>query len=95
MGTNGSGGEREGRRRWIQAGYRDKSHTRPDPGEKNCCRRRRPGKKTAKGKRNLVGARSLGKSLVPKDGETAGKGGRGKRGKRKGGALGLGHQVNN
>ena len=49
----------------------------------------------AKGKRNLVEARSSGKLLVPKGGETVEKEGGGKRGKRNGGAPGLGHQVNN
>jgi hypothetical protein len=46
-------------------------------------------------KGNLVEARSSGKSLAPKGGETAIQGGgQGKR-KGKGGALRLGHQVNN
>ena len=50
-------------------------------------------KKVAKG--NLVGVRSSGKSLDPRGGETVVQGeGRGK-GKRKGEAPGLGHQVNN
>jgi hypothetical protein len=44
-------------------------------------------------KGNLVRARSSGKSLDPRGGETAVQGGG--RGKGKGGAPGLGHQVNN
>jgi hypothetical protein len=52
-------------------------------------------KKVAKG--NLVGARSSGKSLDPKGGETVVQGGgRGKgNGKGKEGVPGLRHQVNN
>jgi hypothetical protein len=51
------------------------------------------GKKAAK--ENPVEARSSGKSLDPRDGETAVKGGGGGRGKGRGGAPRLGHQVNN
>jgi hypothetical protein len=50
-------------------------------------------KKVAKG--NLVGARSLGKLLDPRGGETAVQGGGWGKGKGKRGAPGLGHQVNN
>ena len=83
MGTNRSEGEREGRRRQIQVGYEDRSRTRLDLREKNCCKRGWPRKKSAKGKRNSIGARSLAKSLVPKREETARKGGDGEKGKRK------------
>jgi hypothetical protein len=43
----------------------------------------------------LVGARSSGKSLDPRGGETAVQGGGWGKGKGKRGAPGLGHQVNN
>ena len=83
MGTNGSYGEREGRQWRIQAGYGDRSRTKPDPREKNYCRRGWPRKKATKEKRNPVEARSSGKLLVPKGGEIVEKGGGRERGKRK------------
>jgi hypothetical protein len=46
-------------------------------------------------KGNPVEARSSGKSLGPRGGETAVQGGGRGKGKGKGGAPGLGHQVNN
>jgi hypothetical protein len=51
------------------------------------------GKKVVKG--NLVRARSLGKSLDPRGGETAVQEGGWGKGKGKGRAPRLGHQVNN
>jgi hypothetical protein len=50
-------------------------------------------KKVAKG--NPVGARSSGKLLDPRAGETAAQGGGREKGKGKGGIPGLEHQVNN
>jgi hypothetical protein len=62
---------------------------------KNNWKKKGKPKKKIVAKGNPVEAKSSGKSLDPRGGETAVQGGGRGKGKGKGGTPGLGHQVNN
>jgi hypothetical protein len=90
-GSTSGRGLRNAESRKTQTGHKDPQKTtgkRKGKPEKT----KKP-KKVAKG--NPVGARSLGKSLDPRGGETVVQGGGRGKGNGKGGAPRLGHQVNN
>ena len=91
-GPTSSGGLRNAESRKTQTGHKDPQKQLKKERKVKENKKKKP-KKVAKG--NPVGARSSGKSLDPRGGETIVQGGGRGKGKRNGGAPRLGHQVNN
>jgi hypothetical protein len=96
-GPTSGGGLRNAKSRKTQLGHKDPQkqlEKERKAGEKKTKKQKnKKTKKVAKG--NPVGAKSSGKSLDPRGGETTVQGGGRGKGKGKGGAPRLGHQVNN